>query len=203
MKCQGKLTSWNDEKGFGFVEQNATQKRAFVHISSFLRRSRRPVKGDLIIYEQVSDGSGKFKAKNVSLVADKALNVRKPAGPAKLGYWVVASFSVMLALLYLRGAIPSVFFFYYLAASCIAYIMYAFDKSAAKRDSRRTPESYLHVCSLLGGWPGAFVAQQTLRHKTQKAAFKTVYRVTVIVNLVVFVWFLNEDWNTLMNIAGS
>lgn len=32
----------------------------------------------------------------------------------------------------------------------------------------RTQESTLHGLSLLGGWPGALIAQQVLRHKSKK-----------------------------------
>ena len=31
----------------------------------------------------------------------------------------------------------------------------------------------------LGGWPGAMLAQRTLRHKTQKQSFKVTYWATV------------------------
>ena len=33
---------------------------------------------------------------------------------------------------------------------------------------------------LVGGWPAAWLAQQTLRHKSQKAAFRAVYAPTVV-----------------------
>jgi len=37
------------------------------------------------------------------------------------------------------------------------------DKSAAQRNAWRTPEGTLHMLSLVGGWPGAMIAQQILR----------------------------------------
>nr|NJM04595.1 DUF1294 domain-containing protein [Desulfobacula sp.] len=42
--------------------------------------------------------------------------------------------------------------------SIAAFGMYKKDKSAAKWDDWRTPESTLHMVSLFGGWPGALIA---------------------------------------------
>lgn len=70
----------------------------------------------------------------------------------------------------------------YLGASLIAFLAYALDKSAARNRRRRIPERHLHLFSLLGGWPGAWAAQQLLRHKTSKRAFRWVFWATVLVN---------------------
>lgn len=48
--------------------------------------------------------------------------------------------------------------------------------------SWRVPENTLHLLALLGGWPGALYAQQTLRHKTQKTSFRIVFWMTVLAN---------------------
>jgi uncharacterized membrane protein YsdA (DUF1294 family) len=71
----------------------------------------------------------------------------------------------------------------YLVASILTFIVYALDKSAAKRGARRTPESTLHFLSLVGGWPGAVLAQRIFRHKTMKRTFRLVFWITVAVNL--------------------
>jgi len=44
--------------------------------------------------------------------------------------------------------------------SLLSYLMYWLDKEAAQSGAQRTPESTLHLVDLLGGWPGALVAQQ-------------------------------------------
>jgi uncharacterized membrane protein YsdA (DUF1294 family) len=76
----------------------------------------------------------------------------------------------------------------YLAMSVVSFCSYALDKSAARRGERRTPESRLLMLGLLGGWPGAVLAQQWLRHKTIKQPFRTMFWMTVAVNVAGFLW---------------
>jgi uncharacterized membrane protein YsdA (DUF1294 family) len=58
---------------------------------------------------------------------------------------------------------------------------------------------YLPIILFAGGWPGAVLAQQWLRHKSSKAAFRARFRVTVIVNAGLFLalaWW----WGRAVNI---
>jgi uncharacterized membrane protein YsdA (DUF1294 family)/cold shock CspA family protein len=64
----------------------------------------------------------------------------------------------------------------------LTFLVYAVDKSAARNGRWRTRESSLHLLSLAGGWPGAWFAQQWLRHKSRKAAFRAVYWATVLLH---------------------
>lgn len=68
-------------------------------------------------------------------------------------------------------------------ASLATFIAYALDKFAAKRGRRRVRERTLHGLALLGGWPGALVAQRLLRHKSSKGRFLVVYGLTVVLNV--------------------
>jgi uncharacterized membrane protein YsdA (DUF1294 family) len=74
----------------------------------------------------------------------------------------------------------------YLLLSALCFASYALDKSAARRGERRTPESRLLVLGLVGGWPGAVLAQQWLRHKTVKQPFRRMFWLTVAVNITGF-----------------
>jgi uncharacterized membrane protein YsdA (DUF1294 family) len=60
------------------------------------------------------------------------------------------------------------------AAGCslLAVVLHWADKRAAVGGKGRIPESWLHACELLGGWPGAFLAQRAWRHKTSKLAYQ-------------------------------
>jgi len=71
----------------------------------------------------------------------------------------------------------------YGALSLVTFAVYARDKSAARGGRWRTPEQTLLTLGLLGGWPGAIAAQETLRHKTTKASFRSRFWVTVVANL--------------------
>jgi uncharacterized membrane protein YsdA (DUF1294 family) len=93
--------------------------------------------------------------------------------------------------------VPEILYLY-IVASLVTFIVYAFDKSAAKNCRWRIPESQLHWLALLGGWPGAFIAQNTLRHKSIKAAFKQVYWITVILNIAAFCWLLSNQGQQLL-----
>ena len=57
--------------------------------------------------------------------------------------------------------------------------------------TRRVSENQLHLLSLLGGWPGAWLAQQVLRHKTSKLSFRAMYWFTIAAHfaaLVLWLW---------------
>ena len=70
----------------------------------------------------------------------------------------------------------------------LTFVVYAKDKSAAKRGAWQTPESTLHLLALACGWPGALVAQKKLRHKSKKQEFRLVFWLTVIINIGIFIW---------------
>lgn len=61
----------------------------------------------------------------------------------------------------------------------LTFLVYAIDKRAAQTGQWRARETHLHLLSLAGGWPGAWLAQQWLRHKSRKQPFRAVYWATV------------------------
>ncbi|WP_258072010.1 DUF1294 domain-containing protein [Xanthomonas arboricola] len=67
-------------------------------------------------------------------------------------------------------------------------VVYRLDKSAAQRGRQRTPEATLHLIALLGGWPGALLAQALFRHKSSKAAFQLRFWITVVANVAALYW---------------
>lgn len=97
----------------------------------------------------------------------------------------------LMAALYGRDRIGLELFALYWIASVVTFLAYALDKSAARRGRWRTPESTLQGLALIGGWPGALLAQQWLRHKSSKAHFLMLFWLLVAVNvglLVAFHW---------------
>jgi uncharacterized membrane protein YsdA (DUF1294 family) len=62
------------------------------------------------------------------------------------------------------------------------------DKKAAQTGMWRVPEKRLHLATLLFGWPGSIIAQQKLRHKTQKLRFRIVFFIMLSLNLGLVLW---------------
>jgi uncharacterized membrane protein YsdA (DUF1294 family) len=133
------------------------------------------------------------RARNVEPL--KGPRVRKPArvaAPARWGWAAriaIPAFLVLYAAVSIAWKPPLVVALGYVVASLVTFMVYAFDKSAAGRGARRTPEATLHMLALAGGWPGAILAQQLLRHKSRKAEFRSVFWVTVVLNVAGFVVF--------------
>lgn len=199
MRFAGRITEWNDAKGFGFVVPNGGGIRAFVHISQFSRGSRRPVAGDFITYLPVVDERGRTNAQQIRHPAAKAGPVRpSPRGSrmprAALGIGALGFAAAACAM----GFIPLVLLGVYLGMSALSYLMYWRDKSAAQngRSRRRTPENDLHLTDFLGGWPGALIAQQQLHHKTVKQPFQFFFWLTVGLNLAACFWLIKSGLAT-------
>lgn len=100
------------------------------------------------------------------------------------------SFSALAVALVVVGKLPVALLYLYLAASGFAFIAYARDKSAAKHGRWRIRESTLHFFALAGGWPGAFLAQRLLRHKSRKMSFQILFWAIVALNSAAFGWFV-------------
>ena len=201
MKRQGKILNWNDDKGFGFVESNDGGERAFVHIKAFEPGSRRPVNGEVITYELVRENNKRFKATNIKFARDvkTSKNRNKAKGGSSFGVVFILLFCIGLLVSTFFGKLPVIVAGLYVATSLITFVAYAIDKSAAKSGRWRTKESTLHLLSIIGGWPGAYCAQNKLRHKSSKREFKSIYWVTVFVNLGGFFWLHTEKGVSFIN----
>ena len=111
------------------------------------------------------------------------------------------SSSIKIAITYLMLVAISVLFaesskallVWYLVIGLVTFFVYAKDKRAAINGNWRVPEKTLHVFSGAGGWLGALIAQDKLRHKTQKQPFRAIYWLTVAMNIAVFIWTLTPS----------
>lgn len=113
---------------------------------------------------------------------------RKPLPRVVLG----AAFLLAASVGTLLGFVPVLVSIAYGLLSCASYITYSLDKAAAGKNMQRTPELTLHFVDVLGGWPGALIAQQQFRHKTVKASFQVVFWATVLVNVAVVAWLVHS-----------
>lgn len=71
--------------------------------------------------------------------------------------------------------------------SMLAFFLYWADKRKARAEAWRTPENVLHAVELAGGWPGALIAQQVLRHKTRKVSFQILFWFIVALHQVFWI----------------
>jgi cold shock CspA family protein len=62
---KGKISQWNDEKGFGFIVSDDGAEKVFFHISSLKPSSRRPQIGDNVVYESTLDAKQRLQTKAV------------------------------------------------------------------------------------------------------------------------------------------
>ncbi|UXZ47304.1 DUF1294 domain-containing protein [Pseudomonas soli] len=88
----------------------------------------------------------------------------------------------------------------YPVVSLVSLLLYWQDKQQARTQAWRTPEKVLHASELLGGWPGALLAQQVFRHKTRKVSYQVVCWGIVLVHQVFWVdyLFLTGRWGALI-----
>ncbi|MDB5773541.1 MAG: DNA-binding protein [Burkholderia sp.] len=190
MRYQGRITSWKDDQGFGFITPNGGGDQVFLHIKSFSSTRRRPAGNEIVTYELTADKNTRLRAANVAFVGKRVV-ARTAPGTGWAAPVFAAVFFLFLLVGVITGRMPIA-----LPASCfgmsvVAFMMYAHDKSAAKKNARRTEESKLHFIALIGGWPGALLAQRVLRHKTSKQSFQIVFWATVILNVAALLVFLS------------
>jgi uncharacterized membrane protein YsdA (DUF1294 family) len=83
---------------------------------------------------------------------------------------------------------------WYILLSLITLILYAIDKRKAQHQAWRIKESTLHLCELLGGWPGALLAQRWFHHKSRKQKYQVVFWSIVALHLIVWGFFIYRRW---------
>jgi cold shock CspA family protein len=65
MPLTGKLRSWNDDRGYGFIAPTHGGRELFVHISAFPSDGSRPTVGETLTYELGKGDDGKPQAVKV------------------------------------------------------------------------------------------------------------------------------------------
>ncbi|MFN6518772.1 MAG: DUF1294 domain-containing protein [Nostoc sp. CreGUA01] len=200
---KGKLTTWKDDKGFGFIRSSESSQDIFLHITALKETNHRPQIGDVICYQLKVDKDGKTCACNAFIegVVSKSIPKTSSSKIEKETFKLKAKSSLIFEVLLLSllpglgslhfalttfNAIPLIL---YPLMSFLTFVLYADDKSRAKQGRWRVPEKTLHLCEFMGGWLGAFIAQKTLRHKSNKASYQAVFWVIVVIHTIFWL-----DW---------
>ncbi|NNJ10171.1 DUF1294 domain-containing protein [Chloroflexales bacterium ZM16-3] len=183
---RGKITAWKEDKGFGFITPAEGGKDVFVHISALPDGLRCPPQNADLTYVLGYDSQQRPRAVAVRFDRDP---VTMPILPAILA----SIFFLGLAAEILATHSTALPFVVYAVVSGFTFRAYGADKAIAVRNERlapgarrerRTPEFTLHMLELLGGWPGALVAQWYYRHKNRKPAYQVAYWLVVVLNLL-------------------
>ena len=160
----------------------------FVHIRDFTEHHKAPEIGDTIVYSVGADKQGRTCAKNA---------VHENDGGRFRDTHITALVLLLIAPGISVYRLAHVFDFrivlgWAIGISLFTYFIYASDKKRAREGSWRVSENTLHLLELLGGWPGAFLAQRRLRHKCSKVNFQLVFWLIVAAyQFVAIDWQLN------------
>lgn len=200
---KGQLTTWKDDKGFGFIRSSEGNQDVFIHITALKETNHRPQVGDVICYELTVDKNGRVHACNAFIegVVSKPILRTSPSSIEKVTFKPTAKYFLifevlLLSLLSALGAINLALTTFnpiplilYPVMSFITFAQYADDKYRAKQGRWRISEKRLHLCEFMGGWLGAFIAQRRLRHKSSKVSYQVVFWIIVAIHIVFWL-----DW---------
>lgn len=75
--------------------------------------------------------------------------------------------------------------FHIVLINLMTIVAYGVDKRAAQKHAWRVPELQLHLLELLGGTPGAFLAQKMFHHKTKKTSFRLAFFFVLAIQAVI------------------
>jgi uncharacterized membrane protein YsdA (DUF1294 family)/cold shock CspA family protein len=189
MRFKGTIAEWNDDRGFGFIRPAEGGDRVFCHIKAFQERSKRPALNTTVTYELARDDRGRPQARQIRYPSSAKSQVTEQAPASTSAQLTMAivgpsTFLIVVTVLVVMGGAAWWVLPWYVVLSAVTFFAYGWDKVSAEGGHWRTQESTLNGMALLGGWPGAWIAQHAWRHKSRKASFLTVFWMAVVMNLV-------------------
>ncbi len=108
--------------------------------------------------------------------------------PKKMFFWILAILVAVVSILFWWLGLPGLYA-YLIGVNAVTVVLYGYDKRKAIAGGGRVPEVILHLAALVGGSPGALLAQGLFRHKTQKAKFRMVFVGIILVQIVAVVGY--------------
>lgn len=129
---------------------------------------------------------------NVTGYKGRRGNFRRRPYHVAFGILALVVTAVVFGILYLLTAWHP-YWSWILALSVTTFGLILLDKILAKAGNTRIPEVVLHLCTLLGGFPGQLIARVLVRHKTNVSRHPTFLIVLVVSALIhgllAYYWF--------------
>ncbi|EEX33350.1 MULTISPECIES: DUF1294 domain-containing protein [Vibrio] len=187
MAIQGTISEWHDTKGYGYISVDDQEAQIKFHLCDLEAYGHPPRISERVQFRLAKDAQGGIRAVNVERQ-------------------VVFNFSLSIAIWFFTTLVASVFlldypplsFVLYIALSTIAYMVYALDKHALHTGGWRVPSLTFHVLNIVGGWPGALLAQSVLHHKYNDIGYKSLFWLTLFANFGLFCWTLTKEGTVVM-----
>ncbi len=227
VKRQGTIVRFDADRGFGFLQSPESPADVFFHVRDFDRRDGQPAVGQAVDFEEIHVGtkgpramavrrSGKpppraparppavaparpgSRAHRAPIAAAGAAN--GPTASVPLFATALAAELGLLLWCLVQGRLSPIMLVAGLLLNLVTFWAYWQDKHAAGQRAWRRSESSLHGMALAGGWPAAWWAQQLLRHKSRKPAFRSTYQATVVAHLALLA--LYAAWPLLIQRLG-
>lgn len=188
----GRIVTWKAQEKYGFIQSPSHPNDIFFHINHSNHRDWLPQVGEIVRFEVGRDAQGRVCAMNVEsqspapCIAPPRIN----PGDILLAILVLTAFIALLGLATLTVGLPVWVIGWYVAASVVTLMLYVEDKQRARRGVRRIREKTLHRWELLGGWPGALIAQELVRHKVSKGSYTSVFWLIVGLHLLGIIGYI-------------
>lgn len=183
---KGILISWNNDKGYGFIRPYNNKEDIFLHMKSLPHNQRRPKVKDVLMYEVGIDEKQQHYAHSAKIKG------------IAWSYFTIIWLSITLLFgiyvyFVLQQKLPFHPLAIYAGMSLLTILAYSRDKRAARLGTWRITERRLHIFEMLGGWPGALLAQRYYRHKSRKIKYQITFWLIVASHGVLWYYTLTHQ----------
>src|SRR3546814_11617295 len=106
-RIEGTLTTWNDERGFGFIAPDRGGSEVFVHIKAFKGLRERPHERQRVRFRIATAAGGKPRAYSAELIGATGKAMRRPAaGKGSASLLAAALFASVIVAAGIPGRPP-------------------------------------------------------------------------------------------------
>jgi uncharacterized membrane protein YsdA (DUF1294 family)/cold shock CspA family protein len=200
IKVEGKIISWNDDKGYGFASTKTKGSEIFVHIKDFEPADYRPCVDQLISFDITEREKGKPKAELILFRGERLQRktLKNSLSALFFSLCIILLFAAFLAYGVMKSKLVLSIAGMYFVLSVYTYYIYTKDKAAARVNQWRISEATLQFWALCGGWPGAVLAQVMLNHKRKKLGFMVTFYSILLLHIALLSWSYSAQGNLLL-----